>query len=517
MLNELQRDIFSEITQDCTINLSGVDQLTVEQTPDYLKCPVRMHDTATAFCAALGLGIEALGRERGLPQQQLEIDRRHAGVALNSTMMHFQNGWALARIYTVQATCQIYPDKNGEWILFNGEYMHFRRGILRYLDCADHPAAIEAATRKLTVQRMEDDCAELALPAAIVRTRDEWSRHPQGEFVATTPPVAIQQIGSAARKPLPPAKARPLEGVRVLSLAHVIAGPLAGRLMAEHGADVIELRHPDFPKHTTFETDTGYGKRSMWANLTLSECKAKFEELLSGCDVLVWGYRTGGLERLGYPMEKLLEINPHLIICRVNAYGFGGPWEPRRGWEQNAQATTGCVTESSPPDEPALMPALGCDYGTGFLGALGVVDALARRSSQGGAWEVRVCLARTGMLFASHTDPKAVAVPLTNADFEKYFVDQETPEGIFTHVAPVARFSLTPAMTPGLSVGMLGSTPMTASWHDEVPDTLPPVPHYPSKIAREGGLRGVDAPYGKPFSSACGKQSLPSDYARENW
>ena len=516
MLNELQQDIFAEITQDCTINLSSVDQLTVEQTPDYIKAPIRAHDTATAFWAALGLAIEALGRERGLPRQQLEIDRRHAGISLNSTMMHYQNGWALSRIFTVQATCQIYPDKNNKWILFNGEYMHFRRGILRYLDCADHPDAIEKKTRKLTVQQMEDDCAELALPAAIVRTRDEWARHPQGEFVATTPPVSIKQIGSAGRKPLPPAKARPLEGVRVLSLTHVIAGPLVGRCLGEHGADVIEFRHPVFPYHTTFETDTGYGKRSMFADLTQSDCKAKFEELLSGCDVLLFGFRAGGLERLGYSKEKLLEINPHLILLNVNAYGFGGPWEPRRGWEQNAQATSGMVTECSPPDEPALMPALGCDYGTGVLGALGVVDALARRSSEGGAWEVQVSLARTAMLYASHTDPKAVAVPLTNADVEKYFVDQETPEGIFTHVAPVPRFSVTPAMASVHSM-MIGSVPMSESWHDDIPDTLPSVPYYPSKLAREGGIHGTPPPYGVKFSSACGRQSIPSDYAREDW
>jgi hypothetical protein len=180
LLNELQRDIFTKITQDCTINLSGVEQLSVDQTPDYLKSPVRLHDVATALYAALALGIEALGRERGLPQQQLKIDRRHVGFKLNSVIFHYQNGWALSQIDTVQATSQFYPDKNDEWICPNGEYMHLRRGILRYLDCAEHPVAIAAATRKRTVQQMEDDLAKLSMCAAKVRTRDEWSRHPQG-------------------------------------------------------------------------------------------------------------------------------------------------------------------------------------------------------------------------------------------------------------------------------------------------------------------------------------------------
>jgi hypothetical protein len=358
---------------------------------------------------------------------------------------------------------------------------------------------------------MEDDLAKLSMCAAKVRTRDEWSRHPQGEFLATTPPVSIEQMGSAGRKPLPPAKARPLEGVRVLSLSHVLAGPTVGHLLGEHGADVIELRHPYFQYVIPFELDTGYGRRSMWADLTTSAGKSKFEELLSGCDVLVFGYRAGGLGRLGFPKEKLLEINPNLIFVRINAYGFDGPWAPRRGWEQLGQTVSGCVTENSPPNDLALCPALPCDYGTGVLGALGAVDALARRSFEGGAWEVRACLARTGMLTASHTDPNAVAVPLTNADFEKYMVDQETPGGIFTRVAPVVSFSLTPAISYVPSQ-MIGDIPASESWYDDVTDELPVVPHYPSKIAREQGLKGADHRNGVVYASALGKQSLPSDY-----
>ena len=514
MLNQLQREIFAEMTQDCAMNLSNLDQLTVEQTPDYIKSPIRAHDVVTAFTAALALAIEALGRERGLPRQQIAIDRRGAGMMLNSLGFLYQNGWKVPVIEMIQATSNFFPDKNDKWFLMVGEYSHFRRAILRYLDCADTPEALERATRKLTVEQMEEDCARLGIPGAILRTRDEWSRHPQGEYLASTPPVSIQQIGSAGKKPLPPAKARPLEGVRILSLAHVIAGPLVGRCLGEHGADVIELRHPHFPEHTPFEIDTGWNKRSMFADLTLSDGKAKFEELLSGCDVLVYGYRRGGLERLGYPLEKLLEINPNLILVRESAYGFVGPMETWRGWEQNAQTAVGVAAECSPPDDPALMPGLGCDYGTGFLAALGVVDALARRSSEGGAWEVHACLARTGMIYAAHTDLEAVPVPLTNADLEKHCVDQETPEGIFTHLAPAARFSATPATCTVHSM-MLGGVPMSETWLDDVPDTQAPLSYYPSELARTGGLHGAIAGYGSCVATACGKASLQPDYARE--
>ena len=234
MLTQLQQDIIAEMTQGCAMNLSGVDQVAVEQTPDYLKAPVRAHDVVTAFTAALALAIEALGRERGLPRQQIAIDRRGAGMMLNSLGFNYQNGWKLSVIEMIQATSQFYPDKNDKWFLMVGEYSHFRRAILRYLDCADHPEAIERATRKHTVEQMEEDCAKLGIPAAILRTRDEWSRHPQGEFLATTPPVSIQQIGSAGKKPLTPSSGRALAGGRGFFPADPICLMDTGGMLARY-------------------------------------------------------------------------------------------------------------------------------------------------------------------------------------------------------------------------------------------------------------------------------------------
>lgn len=511
MFSQVQQELFTEISQGCAIDLSGIDRLTVEQTPDYVKNPFRIHDFATTLHAALGTAIEALGRERGLPPQELRIDRRHAGLSLLSVIFHFQNGWPISELGTTQATSQLYPDKNGDWLHMMGEYPHLRRGLLRYLNCPDDPAAIAAATRKRSAQQMEDDLAELSMCAAKVRTKEEWAQHPQGEYLTGTPPVSVAPLSSSGRKALAPAKARALEGVRILSLSHVLAGPSIGRLLSEHGADVIELRNPYFPYQPSFEADTGYGRRSMWAVLTQDASKRKFEELLSSCDVLVWGYRPGGLERLGYSREKLLAINPNLVLVRLNAYGFGGPWESRRGWEQLAQTVTGLVAGSSPHDDP-ILTSLPCDYGTGILGALGTVDALARRQAEGGAWEVQVSLARTGMLAAAHSDPKATAEPLTHADIEKYTVDQPTPGGIFTRVEAPVHFSLTPAIV-SVPSQIMGNIPMSETWYDDVPDELPPVPHYPSKLAREQRLLVPDAPYGVPLSSALGKKSLPPNYS----
>ena len=104
-------------------------------------------------------------------------------------------------------------------------------------------------------------------------------------------------------------------------------------------------------------------------------------ELVRECDVFVQGFRWGSFIRRGFGPEELSRINPRLIHAEVNAYGFQGPWAERRGWEQLAQATTGLAhLHSAGREKSALVPVYFNDYGSGCLGALGVLAALLRRS-----------------------------------------------------------------------------------------------------------------------------------------
>jgi crotonobetainyl-CoA:carnitine CoA-transferase CaiB-like acyl-CoA transferase len=111
------------------------------------------------------------------------------------------------------------------------------------------------------------------------------------------------------------------------------------------------------------------------------------------CDVFAQGFRWGSFAQRGFGPEELRKINPRLIYAEVNVYGFEGRWAERRGWEQLAQATTGLAAlHSAKLAKSALITAYFNDYGSGCLGALGVLAALLRRADEGGRVLVQIFL-----------------------------------------------------------------------------------------------------------------------------
>ncbi|WP_197331231.1 CoA transferase, partial [Ralstonia solanacearum] len=101
---------------------------------------------------------------------------------------------------------------------------------------------------------------------ALMRSHDEWSATPHAQALAKLPLISIEKIGEAAPKPWPAGK-RPLAGIRVLDLSRVIAGPVAGRTLAAHGADVLLISGPDLPAIPWLTIDTGRGKLTSFLEL----------------------------------------------------------------------------------------------------------------------------------------------------------------------------------------------------------------------------------------------------------
>ncbi len=224
------------------------------------------------------------------------------------------------------------------------------------------------------------------------------------------------RIGDAAREPLPGPRAvergaRPLSGVRVLDLTRVLAGPTCARTLAEHGAEVLHVRSPKLPSIEPFVIDTNPGKRSCYLELDRREEVAQLRALVRDAHVFSQGYRPGALARRGFAPEALTQLRPGIIVVSIDCYGHDGPFAGRPGWEQLAQTVTGMAHEHAGDKHPALVPAAINDYTTGYLGALGVMCALARRASEGGSWHVRVSLARTAMWIMSlpRTAPAGMA------------------------------------------------------------------------------------------------------------
>jgi len=193
-----------------------------------------------------------------------------------------------------------------------------------------------------------------------------------------------------------------LEGIRVLDLCIVLAGPTCGRTLAEYGAEVIKIDSPTRPASDSMWIDVSRGKRSMILDLSKPEGKAVFYRLLATADVVVQNFRKDVADRLGVGYEAVQAAKPDIIYASINAFGYEGPWATRPGFEQNGQAATGIQAREGGPDgPPSLAPFPVNDYGTGIMAAYAVMLALYERSRTGQGQHVDAALAYTGSLLQS--------------------------------------------------------------------------------------------------------------------
>ena len=193
-----------------------------------------------------------------------------------------------------------------------------------------------------------------------------------------------------------------LEGVRVLDLCIVLAGPTCGRTLGEFGADVIKIDDPSRPYDYAGNLDVNRGKRSIQIDLKKEEGRRVFWKLLETADVVVTNNRKGSLDRLGLGYDEVRKRRPDVIYASLNAFGHDGPWAERPGWEQLAQATTGIQVRRGGRDAaPQLLPYPMNDYATGLLGAYSVALALHERQRTGRGQSIDGGLALTACLLQS--------------------------------------------------------------------------------------------------------------------
>jgi crotonobetainyl-CoA:carnitine CoA-transferase CaiB-like acyl-CoA transferase len=392
-----------------------------------------------------------------------------------------------------------YRTKDGRHVTMIGLHPRLRDGLLNYLQCPNSMAAIRSTVEKQTAQQLEDGAASLNLPLFVVRTHEEWLDHPQGKATEKRAMIEIEQKGSDRKRVLGKAKYRPLEGVRVLELTHVVSGPQCGQLLAEQGADVIKVQPPFGNVIYPIWMATSWGKRNILLDVKSTSGKKRFAELLGSADVLIDSMAPGAIGRLGFDEPTRRNVNPNLVYAKLDFAAPGTPWGDRKGFEQIAQAVTGVIdTHSKGLAEPTVVAALINDALTGYLLATGVVAALSEREEKGGYWNVGGYLTRCSAeaaTFAKPGDTEEYA-PVTIQDFIDHGLDQVSPFGTFTRLAPTVQFSQTPSMAM-LPTSWPGTSPDTSEWMP-VADAPPRVPHYPSKLARENGIRNLTVCYGIP-------------------
>jgi crotonobetainyl-CoA:carnitine CoA-transferase CaiB-like acyl-CoA transferase len=220
---------------------------------------------------------------------------------------------------------------------------------------------------------------------------------------------------------------RPLSGIRVLDLTRVIAGPLATRWLAAYGAEVVRLDPPGFEEVGALIPETTVGKRRARLDLRTPSGRAVFEQLLGSADVLVHGYRTDALARLGYDGERLRADYPELIVTQHNAYGFGGPWRDRRGFDSLVQMSCGIAArgmEVCASEAPRPLPAQVLDHATGYLLAGATCRALSERLVHGRVVYSRLSLARTAHALMSRGEVGCLDTPEPAAEVVARYLER---------------------------------------------------------------------------------------------
>ena len=199
----------------------------------------------------------------------------------------------------------------------------------------------------------------------------------------------------------------PLKGIRVLEITNLIAGPTAGRLLADLGADVIKFEPLDGdmsrPIGRTYFFNLNAHKRSMSVNTRTPEGKEVAQRVAAAADVLLANLRPGATERMGIGPDVLKTLNPRLIETHVTGYGWHGPYAHRPGIDPLAQALMGLQRAQGGPENPPVFPAqlAPTDFTTGALGALGTILALFVRERTGVVQRVDSNLLNGGIILSS--------------------------------------------------------------------------------------------------------------------
>lgn len=440
---------------------------STDGAPAYTAIQIASH--FAAFQSAVAIVMALIARERSGLGQRIEMplfDATFAAIGAHGLLI---NG-AVAGGRPDDFWGGLFECQDGRWVFFSGSTPRFRRrfveaagiqgweaeGLLDIARMTREPelgAQLRPRLRTLFKTRPAPEWealgARAGVPITVSRTSAEWLAEPHARAAGIVQDVAdptlgqMWQPGRAVRlsaspeEPLRPAPAldadrasiladaaRPersieagalavspltqaLAGLRVVDVSLVLAGPTAGRTLAEYGATVVKINGPreEGAGYRTsvhrYHTDVNRAKETILLDLKDEAGREVFFNLVRQADVVVQNFRMGVPERMGLGYEQLRAIKPDLVYVSVSAFGYGGPWGDRPGYEPNAQAATGLQTRFGGDDDPLMQPFAVNDYGTGLLGAYGAALALYQRARTGAGQRVEAALAYTGTLLQS--------------------------------------------------------------------------------------------------------------------
>lgn len=349
-----------------------------------------------AACLALS---ELVGTVGDAPR--VAVDRRLASLWFGWSIQPI--GWPLPMVWDRLAGD--YHARDG-WIKLHTNAPHHRAAALKVLDCAGDRDAVAKAVKTWSAQELESAVVEAGGCAAALRSCSAWARHPQGQAVASEPLIALTSYSDAKPSRWSPRPERPLAGLKVLDLTRILAGPVSTRFLAGYGTDVLRIDPTDWDEPGVIPEVT-LGKRCARLDLQADADRRTFERLLARADVLVHGYRPGALDGLDYGAAVRRKLNRDLIEVSLDAYGWTGPWNGRRGYDSLVQFSSGIADAGmawKEAERPVSLPVQTLDHATGYLLAAAVIRQLISRQHGETLASARLSLARTAALLVSLRD-----------------------------------------------------------------------------------------------------------------
>ncbi len=356
----------------------------------------RVTALAAASIGAAGVLLARLTASSERTPPAVMVDRRLASLWFRQSL--YPRGWTLPPKWDTIAG--VYRTNDG-FIRLHTNAPHHRQAALSVLGVDGERNAITEAVLAWQGEMLETAIVEAKGCAAVLRSLGAWAAHPQGIAVRSEPLIAWQDYPSSISSRRMAERGMPLNGVRVLDLTRVLAGPICTRFLAGFGADVLRIDPLEWNEPSVL-AETTLGKRCCGLDLREPKHRLIFESLLASADVLVHGYRPGALDGLGFGAAMRRSINPDVIDVSLNAYGWSGPWSTRRGFDSLVQMSSGLAQfgmQRAGADQPIALPVQALDHATGYLMAAAVLHGLYRRR-EGIVSTAQLSLARTAHLLS---------------------------------------------------------------------------------------------------------------------
>ena len=410
---------------------------------------------------SVGLAGVALANLRGQSAQDVVVDGRLCGLWAQTSCAPI--GWTPDAPW--DPISSIFKTTDG-WIRLHANAAHHKAAAATVLGDVSSKVAVADVISRYKSAKLEDLIVQNGGAAAQMICWESWKNHPQGTAISTAPLIEWSQKSAQPSDRLRNAdytSSRPLHGLKVLDLTRVLAGPVATRMLAGYGAQVLRI-DPQTWDDLGILHDTTLGKRCAALDLKSQSDREVFNALLSEADVLVHGYRPGALAGLGYDPPALDAINPSLIEVSLSAYGWLGPWAERRGFDSLVQLSSGIADICKKADgTPGALPVQALDHATGYIMAACVFQALAQ-AKEGKVMSARTSLARVAWMLCNQRDKSQIGTVAQAAGDADYTPETEQSDwGNIRRLHPPVMISGAP-MQWGIKSGNLRRH--KPQWHE---------------------------------------------------